>query len=906
MYTKSLFFVSLTLSFLFSGIKAQTHKMAYEDFNSMFTKKFQITLLNFGEKDSLTLPTALEELSLDQVVIELSKNKVYSYLDNFNKTLILSKKPLKTIQSTSFYTVLNVQEKPAEDNTELTENQNEHKQNGVIEIGKPMAGNKKAVAISGTVNEKESGEPVIGAVVYVEDLKIGTITDYNGHFVLSIPPGRHRISFKFMGKKDVVKDILAHSNGNINIELQEKVTQLKDVTISADRNQNVAGIQMGMQKLDMAKINQIPSLTGEADLLKAALLLPGVQTVGEGSSGFNVRGGNVDQNLILFNNAPIFNPSHLFGFFSAFNPDVISNFELYKSGIPARYGGRASSVMDINSRNGNLKKFNGKGGIGLVTSRLSLEGPIKKDVATFIIGVRGTYSDWLLKHIDVPEIQNSNLSFYDIVQRYTYKVNSKNTLSLNAYYSSDYFRLSSDTTFRYHNMAASLSLKHQFSERHFTETSVIYSGYNYQVNSNSNEIEGKTTKYQINHSEFKTIFSYFPAYRHKINYGLNVINYKLNPGAEAPLGTQSLVKHQQLEQENALEGSLFIDEEFIVSSYLTIYGGIRYSGYYQYGPHTKFGYAPNQTLTTENIIDTAIYRSGQKVQTYFIPEYRINARLKLNHLTSLKLSYNRLSQYLHMLTNSYSPAPTDTWKLSDPYIKPQMADQYSLGIYRDFKKSSLEISVEGYYKTIYNFLEYKPGAMLNMNETIETELLNASGKAYGAELLIKKDQGKLNGWISYTYSRTFVKVQGDTKEETINEGVYYPANFDKPHDLSVVGNYKFSRRFSFSSTFTYSTGRPITYPVGKYEMDKVNYLVYSKRNEYRIPDYIRWDASVTLDGNLKLKKLAHSSWTLSVYNILGRDNVYSVYFITEGQQINGYKLSVFAEPIPMITYNFRF
>ncbi len=779
--------------------------------------------------------------------------------------------------------------------------------NRIIQIGvedEPGSGSNST--INGYIRESETGEPIIGAVIYNEDQSVGVSTDVNGYYVLSLPRGRRLITIRSMGKKEEFRNVMLYGDGTLNIEMEEKINQLKGVVITADKYQNVSGMQIGLNKIDVSTIKQVPAAMGEADVLKAALLLPGVQTVGEGASGFNVRGGSTDQNLIILNGAPVFNTSHLFGFFSAFNPDVVKDFKLFKSGISADYGGRISSVFDISTRNGNRKKFSGQGGISPITGRLALEGPLVKDKVSFIAGIRTTYSDWILSRINDPAIRNSSAAFYDLNAIITYDINPNNNLDISAYYSNDNFSLNSDTSYHYANTNVVIGWKHIFSQKLFAQFSGIYSSYLYDISSQIQEAQAFKMDYRIDHRELKAGFTWFPSQDHKVQYGFDGILYQLDPGSLNPFSDQSLVEPLHLESEHAIESALYISDEFNLSKKLTIYGGLRYSYYAFLGPKSVTNYYEGVPLDPINIIDSSYYAGGKTIQNYHGPELRINLRYKLSGSSSIKLSYNRMRQYLNMLSNTTAVSPTDTWKLSDSHIRPQIGDQYALGFYKDFRKQSIETSVELYYKNIIDIIEYKGGANLILNDAIEQDLINGKGRAYGAELMVKRTAGKLNGWISYTYSRIMIQADSEYPVERINNGDWFPANHDKPHDVTLVGNYKFSRRLSISSNVTYSTGRPITYPVAKYKIRNMTMLHYTYRNEYRIPDYFRWDISANIEGNLKSRKLAHSSWSFSVYNVTGRDNVYSIYFVSKENSVNGYKLSIFTQPVFTVTYNFKF
>jgi hypothetical protein len=631
-----------------------------------------------------------------------------------------------------------------------------------------------------------------------------------------------------------------------------------------------------------------------------------VQSVGEGASGVNIRGGATNQNLILYNDAVVYNPSHLFGFFSAFNPDILKSVELYKSGVNAEYGGRLSAVLDVVTKEGNLKKFTASGGISPITGRLMIEGPIKKDQTSFLISGRSTYSDWLLNQLDKTQFQNSTASFYDFNINLTHKINDKNSVQVSTYQSKDAFQLNSDTLYSYGEQNGSLKFKHVFTNKLYGIFTGTFSQYRYNVMSDENPAEASTMKFAINQLNGKADFNYFQNARQTITAGLHVTRYDLSPGTRLPIGEQSNVLPDILEDEQGIESAVYVGENYEVTSKLSLYGGLRYSFYQYLGAKNVFTYSAEVSKSETSILDTLAFGNGKPIATYHGAEPRIAARYLVGKNASLKLSYNRMRQYIQMLSNTTAIAPTDVWKLTDRYIHPQVGDQFSLGYYQNLKGGSFEVSTEVYYKLMKDVLDYKNGAKLLLNHHIETDAVSAEGKAYGAEFMIKKPAGKLNGWFSYTYSRTFLRTVSTLEAETINDGHYFPSNYDKPHALNFISNYKFNRRFNFSLNVTYSTGRPITIPLAKYEVNGVQRTYYSLRNEFRIPDYFRTDLSVNIEGNHKIKKLAHSSWTLAVYNLTGRKNAYSVYFVTEGEQIKGYKLSVFARPIPTITYNFRF
>lgn len=760
--------------------------------------------------------------------------------------------------------------------------------------------------IAGYVRNTASGEPIVGAAVYVENPRIGTATDQFGYYSITLPRGRHDLKLRSIGLKDTRRRIILYSDDKFDIEMDDDVIALKEVVIEAEKDKNVSGLQMGQERVDIRSIRQVPTALGEADLLRVVQTLPGVKTVGESSTGLNVRGGATDQNLILYNDATIYNSSHLFGFFSAFNPDMIKSAELYKSAIPARFGGRLSSVLDVQTRDGNKKKLVGSGGLGLLTGRLTLEGPILKDKTSFIVGLRSTYSDWLLKQLQNASFRKSAAQFYDLNVHITHEYNEKNTVYLTAYQSRDRFKLNSDTAYRYQNRTATLKWKHVFNNKLYSVYTGSYSGYEYDVSSEKNPVNAYDLSFAINQSQVKADFNFFPSNQHALDFGISTTHYRISPGTFGPRGPESLILPDVVPTEQGLESAVYIGDRFDINSRLTISGGVRYSLYSYLGPNSVYQYAPGLPKSISNIVDTVAYGNNKPIATYHGPEYRLSLRYVLSSTASLKASFNRTRQYIQMISNTTVISPTDIWKLTDPNIKPQIGDQFAIGLYKNNQKNTIETSVEAYYKTMANLIDYRSGASLILNQHIETDVVNAEGKAYGIEFLVKKLTGKLNGWLSYTYARTLLRTTGISSSEIVNQGKFYASSYDKPHDVTLISNYKLSRRFSLSFNFTYSTGRPITLPVSKYVLDGSPRLLYSERNQYRIPDYYRTDFAMNIEGNHKVKKLAHSSWTIAVYNLLGRRNAYSVYFKSEGGRINGYQLSIFGQPIPSVTYNFRF
>ena len=778
--------------------------------------------------------------------------------------------------------------------------------NASVEIGNPAEKNKTGnVVISGYIKNKSTKEPVAGVTVFIQKLSIGTISNEYGFYTLTAPRGVHVLHFSFVGMREKVVNLNLYGSGELNIDMNSVLIPLKETVVSAQKSVTLQRFEVGAEKINIASFKLLPTSMGESDIIKSVLLIPGVQSVGEGSAGFNVRGGSADQNLILLYGAPIYNSSHFFGFFSAVNSDIIKDVTLYKGGIPSRYGGRISSVLDIGSKDGNRNEFAGSAGISPITAHISLEGPIIKDTLTYILTARTTYSNWIFGLINTPSLHNSRASFYDLNGKLTYNLNKNNKIDFSAYTSHDSFKFNSDTVYSYNNNIVALKWRHFFTSSFFSAISIYNSSYNYDISSQNIPSEAFVLSHKVNNSGFNADFNWFLG-RNEFNFGLDIKRYAILPGSYLPNSDSSLVLPHTIEKERAWEGALYIDDKFLLTDYLSVNVGMRMSAYYSFGPQSVMIYNSDYSKSTSTIIDTLNFKSGEVISKYGGLEPRVSLNFRISSKNSFKINYNRTRQYLHLLSNSTSISPTDTWKLCDYYLKPQIGDQVALGFYELLFKNSFEVSAEVYYKGIRNMVDFKGGTNLIMDDNIEKDIVNVKGKAYGLELVLKKTEGKSRYSIGYTYSRTFIKSIGTFSDEIINSGKWFPASFDKPNDLVITYNYLFSRRFSFSANYIYSTGRPITYPVAMYDISDKVLVTYSDRNEYRIPYYSRLDIAFKLNGNLRSHRIAHPDWTFSVYNILGRENVYSVYFKNDGTSIKGYKLSVFGRAIPSLTFNFDF
>ena len=773
-------------------------------------------------------------------------------------------------------------------------------------IGKESIGsNVDLYTISGHITDLKNEKHLTDITVKVKNTNITTVTNSEGFYSLKLPEGLATIEIESLLYNNTSRKIMVYSNGTLDFSIIEKINQLKEVIVKGKNSQNIRTAITGVTTIEAEGVKTVPLVLGERDVLKIALTIPGIKTAGEGSSGFNVRGGKEDQNLMLLDNGTIYNPAHLFGFFSSLNPYTINKVDIYKGGIPSEFGGRLSSVFDITSKNGNTEKISGEGGIGPVTSNLTASIPVVKGKASLLVGGRATYSDWILKSLDDENLKNSQASFYDLFAKYTHKINKNNSVEGTGYYSKDKYTITPDSLYQYSNRLVSLKWKHSFNEKNNSEFNVSNSEYKFSINYESANPESFIFKYKIDETQASLKFNSELNSKHKFTYGISSKLYKVNPGEISPNG-ESLVTPIKIDNEKGLESAVFFSDKFKITEKLLLDIGARYSLYAALGESTQKIYQDGVPKTPSTVIEEKKYGNNEVINTTGGFEPRIALRYIFDESLFVKAGFDKNYQYIHLLTNNTTQSPTDTWKLSDLNVKPESGLQYSLGIFKKLDYQDIELSLEGYYKTSKNILDYKVGANLLLNKDLETELLQGDGKAYGVEFLLKKSVGRLNGWIGYTYSRTFIKLDSQFNDEKVNNGAYFPTNFDKPHDVSIVMNYKFTHRYSFSSNFVYQTGRPITYPIGKYNYNGAEYTLYSDRNKYRIPDYYRLDIGLNIEGNHKIKKLAHSFWNISIYNVLGRNNPYSIFFVTKEGEVKAYKTSIFSVPIPTITYNFKF
>ena len=765
------------------------------------------------------------------------------------------------------------------------------------------------VVLTGKVTDFKSGQNLEGINIVHREPWVATATDRQGNFTIKLPVGYNTIEINGLNIKETRRQFMVYGEGATHIELEEENHLLDEVLIVSGRVQNVRSTQLGMEKFQPSLLKNIPTAMGEVDLLKMLQTLPGIKTVGEASSGYNVRGSAADQNLLLLNNGTIYNPNHLFGFFTAFNSDMIKDAELYKSSIPSQYGGRIASVLNITSKEASKEKFTGSAGIGLVTSKLNLEIPIIKEKTSLLLSGRTTYSDWIMKML--PEksgYRDGKAGFYDLGGVFSHTLNERNKLNIYGYYSHDRFAFNDNQKYAYNNMNFSANWRSIFSEKLTANFSFGYDHYDYRNDESVEEAAAARLSFAINQWFGKVDFSYKLDNNHTLNFGLMSQFYNINSGTYEPLHESSLVKWDQLQKDKALESAIYIGDQWEITPKLSVNAGIRYSMFNLLGPRTYYTYQDGMLPSSTTVVDSVSVGGGKVVKTYQGPEFRLSARYAFNDDFSVKVGFNTMRQYIHKVSNTTIMSPTDTWKLSDTNIKPQNGWQLAAGAYYNTPGQVLELSVEGYYKKLNDYLDYRSSAKLIMNHHLETDVINTEGYAYGVEFQVKKPSGKLNGWASYTYSRTFLRQNDPRIARPVNGGDWYPTEYDKPHDFKLVGNYKFTRRYSVSFNMDYSTGRPTTIPAGQYYDQGLQSMqvYYTDRNSYRVPDYFRLDLAFNIEPSHHLTLLTHSSISFGVYNLTGRKNVYSIYYVSENGSVQGYKMSIFGAPIPFITYNIKF
>lgn len=870
----------------------------FDEYDKFISKQYKNESLTHILKDILE-GTGLNFILYGHKIILTNNNYIYSELPSgfFGSDTLKSQKSIN--KSPIFYQEyqvnesLYVQKKQEEKSLLFIGKETKKRQNNTFEL-------------TGYVRDQKTGQPVSMILIRTKNGKITDITNKNGLYTLHLPYGANTVQAESVGYLTENRKIMMFSDGTLNFELVENINELDQIVIYGNRGENIRTAVTGVTSIEIEKVKKIPMVFGVPDVLKVALLMPGIKSAGEGSAGFNVRGGKTDQNLILLDDAPIYNAFHFFGFFSAVNPYIVGDLDIYKGNIPAEFGGRLSSVFDIQTETPNMKKISGEAGLGPVNGNIMVNVPIIENKASISIGGRYAYADWILRSIDNSSLKSSKASFYDLNIKYEHILNNKNKIELMGYYSKDQFSITPDSLNKYHNRLISFHWEHDFNPRHSGNLYFTNSEYKFNLEYEPGTTQAFDFGYKINETKAKLKFDYALNNKHTFTYGLSGKLYKIGPGTLDPTDPASLLTPIDIADEKGLESAVYLSDAFKVSEKLLLHVGLRYSYFMALGKDIQRVYDPNLPKNDASVIDFIAYDNNETIKTYGGLEVRLGARYLFTDDFSIKGSYTTNNQYTHLLSTNTTQSPMDTWTLSNLNVKPQSSKQYTLGLFKNFNNAMYEISMEGYYKDLHNLLDYKTDAELFLNDNFETAILQGEGKTYGIEFLVKKNFGKFNGWLGYTYSRSLIKLDGDFDKEIVNNGDYFPTNFDKPHDFNLVLNYKFTERYSISANFIYQTGRPVTYPVGTYDYGNAQYTLYSDRNKYRIPDYYRLDIGVNIFGNHDNTNLGRSFWNISVYNLLGRNNPYSVYFVTEDGEIKGYQTSIFSVPIPTITYNFTF
>jgi hypothetical protein len=763
--------------------------------------------------------------------------------------------------------------------------------------------NKEKVTLSGYIKDKATGEELIGAIVQVKALKIGVATNEYGFFSITLPEGEYELEISFLGYRSLKTQARAQKGANIEplvIELEPEGIQLQAVEVTGEKsNEGVRDIGMSNNNISVQTVQTLPALFGEYDVLRTLQLLPGVQSAGEGNTGFYVRGGGPDQNLLLLDEAVVFNPGHFMGFFSVFNTDAIKDVDIYKGGIPARYGGRLSSLINIRMKEGNNKRFSAKGGLGIISSRLTVEGPIVKDKGSFIVSGRRTYADLFLKLSSDPNVRNNQLYFYDFNAKANYHIGKRDRIFVSGYFGRDVFSFNNLFAFDWGNATLTARWNHLFSDRHFSNLTFIYSTFDYSFTFTQDENNAARLNSSVRNIGAKADFSFYaPGNNSKFYYGFNLITHRFNPGVFEPVGEKSFYVPQRLDYDYGIETALYYDHEWEITPKIGLRYGLRLSMFNATGPKKTYNYLPGSNLP----IDTVVYGNNELIKSYFQPEPRLVLRYAINDEQSMKFSYTRTAQFIHQASNSTSSLPVDLWILSGRTIRPQLGDQVVWGYFRNFFQGKLEASVEIYYKWMQNQIDYRDQADLFFNDKLERELLIGNGWSYGVEWLFKKSVGKFTGWASYTLSRTERQIDG------INQNQVYPAKNDRRHNLALVASWQVSPRVLIAANWVYYTGFAVTFPSGGYRLQDKFVPYFTERNGYRMPDYHRMDLSLTLYPKYKPNRKFTSNWNFSIYNLYGRKNAWAINF-REKENAPGETEAVMIylfSFVPSVTWNFEF
>ena len=764
--------------------------------------------------------------------------------------------------------------------------------------------------ISGYITDYESGETLIGATALVKELGNGAVSNEYGFYSISVPEGSYTLEFSYIGFGNIIKSVSLSANYKLDVELGEMKNELAEVVVTAkEEDSNVREVSMSVNKLDITTIKNMPTLLGEVEIIRSLQLLPGVNSVGEGATGFNVRGGSIDQNLILLDEAPVYNSSHLFGFFSVFNPDAVKDVKLYKGGIPSRYGGRLSSILDVRMKEGNKKKLNINGGVGFIFSRLSVEAPIIKDKSSLIVAARRSYIDVLAKPFLSESLNGSELNFYDLTLKTNYDINDKNRLFISGYFGRDNFGFGDQAGFNWGNKTGTIRWNHLFSERLFSNLTFYFSDYDYQIkfgNDSQNKFDWNAS---IQNIGVKPEFSFFLKPGNLLKFGGQSILYTFDPGNAVGV-SEGEERDFSLPQKYAMENAVYVENEIDITTTIKTNYGLRLSSFTYLGKGTAYEYADGIPGERRYATSATEYDDWESIKTYYNFEPRLSLQMQLSSNNSIKASYNRTTQYIHLVSNTTAATPVDIWTPSTNNIRPSTADQVAFGYFQNLNDNTYELSAEVYYKTMNNLVDYIDGADLLLNQFIEGDLIEGEGRAYGIELMAKKTKGKFNGWLSYTLARTERQTPG------INGGEWYASRFDQLHNLSLTGFYEINDRWTTSANFAFNTGSPTTFPTTRYTIQGfvVPHNANEERNNVRLPNYHRLDLSITRKGKIKEGKRWTGDWVFSVYNVYNRKNAFSIFFAQEdgripiGSSVNtdAYRLSVIGSFIPSVSYNFKF
>lgn len=772
----------------------------------------------------------------------------------------------------------------------------------IVLLSASLSFSQEKFKVKGIVKDAVRGDLLFSTAIKVEETGEVLSAGFDGDFTITVPKGEYHIKLVMLGYKELVQVVNVTGDMTVVFLLEPDVVELEEIAITIEKeDENVKSVEIGVQELEIEEIKKIPPLLGEVDVVKSLELLPGVTTAGEGASGFNVRGGTIDQNLILLDYAPIYSSSHLFGFFSVFNSDAIESLKLYKGGIPAEYGGRISSVLDVRQTSGNRDSATVKGGLGVVSGRLMASTPIDSGRGSVLMTARRSWADVFLVASKDQGLRDTKAYFYDLNIKGEYDLGDNDQVALTGYYGRDVFGFGDQFRFDWGNAAFSGVWTHAYGEKLVSDIYATYSQYNYSIGSG----DEFSVKAGINNTSLNAKFEYFANKKHTIRFGVNGMYYGLNPGSISGVD----ITDQSLETEAGLEIGPYISDEFKMTDKLTVLYGLRYSTFMNFGPGTVRSYQDGQPMMESTVTNTDTYERGELAKFYSGLEPRLAVNYSLDSVSSVKLGYNRTRQYIHLISNTSSGLPIDVWKLSDQNIAPTVADQISTGYFRNFRKNIFEFSAEVYYKSMRNVLDYKNNADIIFAENIETEIVAGKGRSFGLELFLKKKKGRFTGWISYTLSRSQRKTESEFVNETINNNEWYSANYDKPHDVSVVLVYELSKRVTVASTFQYATGKPISVPDSKYTYQGMTVANVSERNGTRMPDYNRLDLSLTLYPKRYAERKFKSYWVFSVYNVYGRKNPYSYSFRTaedDPSVTEVYQLSILGSVLPAVTYNFEF